>query len=76
MPIYEYCCESCKERFEELVMSAADESELVCPECSSAKIQRLISGFSFKSAGAEPGITGGSGKSCGPCTSTSCKSCG
>lgn len=41
MPIYEFECEECGVRFEELV--AADVSDLACVECGSARTRRLIS---------------------------------
>ncbi|MHB8142073.1 MAG: FmdB family zinc ribbon protein [Thermoleophilia bacterium] len=73
MPIYEYCCGSCKARFEELVRSMEASADVRCPACGSLKTDRLMSGFSFSSGG-----SGGSaaGKSCGTCSSTSCASCG
>jgi putative FmdB family regulatory protein len=46
VPIYEYACESCGHRFEELVGShvGANESSVKCPECGAGKVERLISG--------------------------------
>jgi putative FmdB family regulatory protein len=44
MPIYEFECEGCEARFEELV--AADAGGVPCPECGATRTQRLISGFS------------------------------
>jgi putative FmdB family regulatory protein len=46
VPIYEFACESCGHRFEELVgthvgMRVAD---VRCPECDSAEVERQISG--------------------------------
>jgi len=45
VPIYEYACESCGHRFEELVGSYAGASEagVKCPECGRERIERLIS---------------------------------
>jgi len=43
MPIYEYECEGCGKRFEELV--AADAEPVPCPSCGSARTRRLLSGF-------------------------------
>jgi putative FmdB family regulatory protein len=45
MPIYEFSCGSCSCRFEELVGShvGLEEGEVVCPECGSADLQRLLS---------------------------------
>jgi putative FmdB family regulatory protein len=41
VPIYEYECEGCGERFEELV--AASAGAVACPECGSERTRRLIS---------------------------------
>lgn len=77
LPIYEYCCEKCQTRFEELVRSSdLDDPGLKCPECGSKKVGRLLSSFSFKSPGGSgPAAAGSSDKNCGPCTKTSCSNC-
>jgi putative FmdB family regulatory protein len=41
MPIYEFECEGCGDRFEELV--EAGGMEVACPECGSFRTRRLIS---------------------------------
>jgi putative FmdB family regulatory protein len=69
MPIYEYACKTCGKRFERLV-SAGKDKDVVCVECGSAEVRKLISGF---------GIGGGSSRikaSSSSCTSCSTKSCG
>jgi putative FmdB family regulatory protein len=45
VPIYEFACQSCDHRFEELVGSQVglDVSDVVCPECGSAKVERRVS---------------------------------
>jgi len=44
MPVYEYECESCGERFERLFMSPEDRpSEIACPECDSTEVHRVFS---------------------------------
>jgi putative FmdB family regulatory protein len=45
MPIYEFDCESCGHRFEELVGShvGVETAEVACPECGSTEIERLLS---------------------------------
>jgi putative FmdB family regulatory protein len=45
VPIYEFACESCGHRFEELVGShvGLEADDATCPECGSAKLERLIS---------------------------------
>lgn len=44
VPIYEFECEQCGERFEELV--AADAPAPACAACGSARARRLLSGVS------------------------------
>lgn len=44
MPIYEFECEECGARFEELVAAAAPPP--ACPECGSTRTGRLISNVS------------------------------
>lgn len=44
MPIYEFECESCGARCEELV--AAGTEEMRCPECGAADARRLLSNVS------------------------------
>ena len=45
MPIYEFVCESCGHRFEELVGShvGRQAADVACPECASAKVERQVS---------------------------------
>ena len=45
MPIYEFACESCGHRFEELVGThvGLDAADVVCSECGSAKVERQVS---------------------------------
>ncbi len=44
MPIYEFECEGCGARFEELVGTGA--GAVACPECGSARTRRLMSSVS------------------------------
>lgn len=44
MPIYEFECEECGARFEELV--AAGVEAVACPRCGAARTRRLISAVS------------------------------
>jgi putative FmdB family regulatory protein len=44
VPIYEFECEGCGARFEELVASV--DAVAACPECGSARGRRLISNVS------------------------------
>jgi putative FmdB family regulatory protein len=63
MPIYTYRCNECRHEFEELVLSAAAEKEVVCPQCKTASIERRLAAFATgKSTGASAaGCSRGSG---------------
>jgi len=50
MPIYEYRCESCAEKFEVLTRFAERDSAQVCPACESTKTRVLVSSFAFAGA--------------------------
>lgn len=50
MPVYEFECEECANRFEELTSS--DTRNLACPECGSERTKRLLSPVS--PAGRQP----------------------
>ena len=71
MPIYEYRCRDCGERFEELRSVRESESDegLECPRCGERRVERLLSAFSAfatsSPAGSSPGGSPG-GSSCGP----------
>lgn len=41
MPIYEFECESCRNRFEELVPSGTES--IACPKCGSERTRRRLS---------------------------------
>jgi len=63
MPVYEYCCTECDERFELFVRSASQKRAPTCPKCGSQKVQKAISlfGLGGTSRGNEA-----SAASCGP----------
>ena len=72
MPIYEYRCEACRNRFEVLTSFQGREHEQVCPVCSSVRTQVQVSTFAAHGF-SEPGSgdfaadmgPGGGGCSCG-----------
>lgn len=45
MPLYEYECVQCKERFEKLIRGGVTEEDLRCPACGSTSLKRLVSLF-------------------------------
>ncbi len=57
MPIFEYECQACSEKFEELVSS--NTTAVVCPHCNSTDTRKLLSVFA-----ASGGSSSGSMSSC------------
>lgn len=50
MPIFEYKCNTCQKEFEILTVSSKQD-EVVCPDCGSKKVQKLLSASTVKSGG-------------------------
>lgn len=70
MPIYEFDCRPCKDRFEILIsISRIDEAK--CPKCGSDKVTRVMSMFSSRTAGGSS-----HGSDCAGCASGNCGNCG
>ena len=60
MPIYDYTCKGCGEKFSDLVPSCnTPDSEVVCPKCNQAK---AVKALSMKTA---PAVTSATGAACG-----------
>ena len=68
MPIYEYQCTKCGEKFEIRQSIGEDGSKLNCPQCNAQNPRRLFSSFS------SPGstISEPPGISCPTCTTGTC----
>ena len=47
MPIYDFKCQDCGERFEALVRRSTDTA--ACPSCKSERLQQMISSFAMSS---------------------------
>jgi len=68
MPIYEYACLACGERFEKLIHG---QSQVACPSCESPRVSRQLSvvgvrtGSRFSNEGV--GASGGGGCCGGGC---------
>ena len=57
MPIFEYACDSCGQRFEKLVRRDSDLAGLQCPSCGASRVERQLSTFAAHSGGGrEPAI--------------------
>ena len=78
MPIYEYRCESCTEKFEVLTRFAERDATQVCPACESTRTRVLVSSFARVGGGDSlESMDLGSGESTGGgCCGGSCGSCG
>lgn len=61
MPIYEYRCPKCGEKFEKFVRSVGAQNEVVCPRCGNTNVEKMVSLF---------GLTGGGRASSGGSCST------
>ncbi|HEY75593.1 MAG TPA: zinc ribbon domain-containing protein [Thermoflexia bacterium] len=73
MPLYEYVCDDCGERFEALRSMRDADAPIDCPRCGGHRAKRALS--LFAAIGSE-GVVAGSGSSCSSCSSTSCAGCG
>jgi len=65
MPIYEYRCGECGEKFELFVRSASQQATATCPRCGSQKVRKAISLFGIGGTG-ESNKTSAAACSCGP----------
>jgi len=63
MPIYEYICDECGEKFELFVRSSSKKAALTCPHCGGDQVHKAISLFGVGGTG---GSTKASAASCGP----------
>ena len=45
MPLYEYECRECEERFEEITPLNPPPGHVRCPECGSPQVSKLLSLF-------------------------------
>ncbi len=66
MPIYEYECKECKNTFETLTTSASTETEIVCTECNTTKVQKIMSAGSLRvGSGGDVRMAAPTGGGCG-----------
>ena len=50
MPIYEYECEKCGNKFENYYWFVGADKDIKCPKCGTEKAKRIVSSDSQKSA--------------------------
>lgn len=65
MPVFEYKCSDCSNKFEIYHKSSASQEKVICPKCGSENAKKLFS--SFSASGFES-----SGQSYDSCESGSC----
>ena len=64
MPVFEYKCTNCNNKFEVLHKSSINTEEVTCPNCNSSKNKKLFSAFN---ASVESSSYSGSSCSTGNC---------
>ena len=76
MPIYEYVCGKCKNKFELMRSFSRSQEGADCPKCSGRAERILSSCYAMTSSeyGAAKNIDG-AGSSCSSCSSGNCGSC-
>jgi putative FmdB family regulatory protein len=68
MPIYEYLCQSCGDKFEKLVRRTETVLESGCPSCGEKKLEQQYSTFAARAAeGSSPAPQMGGGCPAGMC---------
>jgi putative FmdB family regulatory protein len=75
MPIYEYVCTECKEKFELLRPFSRADEDTECPQCNS-KAKRTLSTICCLTTGENGETTSIGGSSCATCSSSNCATCG
>jgi putative FmdB family regulatory protein len=71
MPLYEYVCEDCSDRFDRLVNLRDAGNGVRCQECDSANVRRLVSTFA-RVGGLDDTFTALQGTTAGGCCGGSC----
>ncbi len=67
MPIYEYVCQDCGNKFEKLIRSRLTSTEPACPTCGSGQTFKALSAFSSHTGGGTGGgFAASSAPACGP----------
>lgn len=61
MPLYEYRCRSCGQRFERVVPMSAADAQVTCPVCERQQTERLISQVAGVGAACDAGSSAGGG---------------
>jgi len=73
MPLFEFECLKCKQKFETLCRHNDLEKGISCPYCQNQEVKRLFSTFGLKSGSTFRSSSPSSG--CTGCAATSCSTC-
>lgn len=65
MPLYEYHCQKCENRFELLRRLSDSDNDVVCPRCHSPEVEREISPLAGVGSSTRSGSAGTPDASCG-----------
>jgi len=65
MPIYEYECLDCGERFELLQRMGEGSANLTCPQCGESRVTKQFSTFASASSGSSASMSSFGGGGCG-----------
>ena len=74
MPIYEYVCQDCGEKFEAMRAIKDADAPIPCDGCHGPHTSRQLSRFFAQSGGRV--VAGGGSSGCASCSSHSCATCG
>ncbi|MCL5265047.1 MAG: zinc ribbon domain-containing protein [Chloroflexi bacterium] len=75
MPLYEFKCNECSNKFEVLRSFSSADEPAPCPACGANNARRLVSTFASFSK-SDSGVTRSvGGSSCSSCASSNCASC-
>jgi len=72
MPIYEYACLDCGEKFEALRSIQDADTTIACVQCEGEHTSRQIAVFFAKSGGR---VVAGGNSTCTTCSRNSCATC-
>ncbi|MCM8783773.1 MAG: zinc ribbon domain-containing protein [Candidatus Omnitrophica bacterium] len=76
MPIFEFKCKNCGNKFEELIKMMYLLESITCPHCQSKNLEKIFSKFSIVQCGRESNNeTSSSTNKCSGCSASSCASC-
>ncbi len=64
MPIFEFKCNVCGRMFEKIVFKRLEDCEIVCPDCQSKDVQKLISAPGSVSGSSNESYSSGGCSSC------------